>query len=112
MLYVTNTVGGTIHRFDVKKDRTLTNLRLFAKQPIKPGQHPVGDGIKVDSQGNIYAAAPGGVAVYSAQGKCLGEISLPQPATNLAWGGEDYKSLFITARHEVYVIDTLVSGLH
>ncbi|NUM34001.1 MAG: SMP-30/gluconolactonase/LRE family protein [Candidatus Brocadiae bacterium] len=109
-LYVTNAEDGNIYCFDVQVDGTLDNLRLFAKQPVREGKNPVGDGIRVDKSGNVYAAFSGGIAIYNVDGKLLGEIALPESATNLAWGGKDYKTLFITAQNKVYAIDTRIGG--
>lgn len=111
VLYVTNSEDGTIHCFDVKADGTLANLRLFAKQPAAENRQPVGDGVRVDKEGNVYAAAPAGVAIYTPQGKLIGQINLPMSASNLAWGAKDMKTLFMTVARKVYSIETLIGGI-
>ncbi len=110
ILYATNSADGAIYCFDVKADGTLANLRLFANQPKQADRQPNGDGIKVDLAGNVYAGSPNGVAIYSPSGKLLEEILLPKSASNLCWGGKDYKTLFITVSNEIYSILTLIGG--
>ncbi len=59
------------------------------------------DGMKVDRNGNLFVTGPGGILVLDSAGTHLGTISLPIPATNLAFGPRE-KEVFITARSTVY----------
>jgi gluconolactonase len=52
--------------------------------------------LKIDQQGNLFATGPGGVLIFSPQGKHLGTFLTDLPTSNCAFG-EDGKSLFITA---------------
>jgi gluconolactonase len=61
------------------------------------------DGMKVDRNGNLFVTGPGGILVLDSTGIHLGTISLPIPATNLAFDARERK-LFITARSTVYRI--------
>lgn len=70
----------------------------------------VPDGLKVDARGNLWTSGPGGIRVVTPQGRVLGQIKLPQIAANLAWGGDDGRTLYITARSHVYRLHTLVGG--
>ncbi len=69
----------------------------------------VPDGMKIDSQGDIWTTGPGGIRIITPQGKILGQILLPEVAANLAWGG-DGSTLYITARTHIYRLPTLVQG--
>ncbi|AEL27641.1 SMP-30/gluconolactonase/LRE family protein [Cyclobacterium marinum] len=62
------------------------------------------DGIKVDPEGNIFATGPGGVLVLTENGELLGTIKFPETPANLAFGGHDMKTLFVTARTGLYSI--------
>ena len=66
--------------------------------------------IRTDMDGRFYIAARG-VAVYSAQGKLLGEIRLPEVPSNLAFGDGDLETLFITARTSLYRVKVGVKGV-
>ena len=61
------------------------------------------DGMKVDQHGNLFVTGPGGILVLDSTGTHLGTITVPIPATNLAFGPNE-KELFITARSTVYRI--------
>ncbi|MGD1808015.1 SMP-30/gluconolactonase/LRE family protein [Dapis sp. BLCC M126] len=109
-LYVNDSEEGHIRIFDVKSDGTLENGKIFAelKDPNKAG---VPDGMKVDLQGNVYSTGPGGVWVFSVSGKLLGIISVTERVTNLAWGNNDYKTLYLTASKSLYRITLKVTGV-
>ena len=76
--------------FDVRGGRHLTGQRLLAV--TTPG---FPDGLKVDSEGRIYASAFSGVQVFNPLGDLIGEIRLPG-AVNFSFGGPERNVLFIT----------------
>jgi gluconolactonase len=65
--------------------------------------------MKVDSLGNVYGSGPGGIWVFSSDGKHLGTIKPPETPANCAWG-DDGKSLYITARTGLYRVKLAVAG--
>jgi gluconolactonase len=109
-LYVNNSEAGYIAVFDVKPDGTVTNERLFADLK-DASQGGVPDGLKVDLEGNVYSTGPGGVWILSPDGKVLGKISVPETATNVAWGESDRKTLYITANTSLYRIRLKIAGV-
>jgi gluconolactonase len=66
------------------------------------------DGMKLDSQGNLYCTGPGGVWVFSPEGKHLGTIKLPETPANCNWA--DGNMLYITARTGLYRIQLAAQG--
>jgi len=68
------------------------------------------DGIKTDVKGNIYCTGPHGIVVLNAAGKYLGTILTPMAPANCAWGDDDYKTLYITARKHLYRIPLNIEG--
>ena len=62
------------------------------------------DGMAVDVKGNLYTTHRGSVHIFDADGKKLGEIKVPEGPANCTFGGEDFKTLFITARTSLYSI--------
>jgi gluconolactonase len=62
------------------------------------------DGIETDDKGRVFLATDDGILIVSPAGKRLALISLPESPSNLAWGKEKYKELYITARSSVYSI--------
>ena len=71
----------------------------------------VPDGLKVDQKGNVWATGPGGVYVYTPDGTLLGRILTGVPTANVAWGGDDNSTLFITANHRVLRLRTKTHGV-
>jgi len=95
-------------RYDVAADGAVRNGRVFAD--VDHSQEPgVPDGMKIDALGNMYAAGPGGVWVYSPAGAHLGTIKTPETPANCAWG-DDRKSLYITAITGLYRVKLAVHG--
>lgn len=108
-LYVANSENRKLWmRYDVATDGMVSHGRVLVDvhDTDEPG---VPDGMKLDTLGNIYAAGPGGVWVFSPEGKHLGTIKTPETPANCAWGG-DGKSLYITAITGVYRIKLAVAG--
>ena len=73
--------------YDVKPDGTVTNGRVFfdaTRWRKDPFFGP--DGFKVDRQGNIFGARPGGLSVIAPDGTLLGTIETGHPTSNVAWG--------------------------
>src|SRR6516165_3334596 len=111
-LYVNDTVQTLIRAFDVEADGSLSNGRVLAsgiRSELEPG---VPDGMKCDQRGNVWVTAPGGVWVYSPAGELLGKVRVPELVANLAWGGPDFRTLYLTATHSVYAIPTRVGPRH
>ena len=95
-------------RYDVAADGTVSNGKVFADVTAeKEDGNP--DGMKVDSQGNVYGSGPGGLWVFSPDGKHLGTIKPPETPANCNWA-DDGKTLYITASTSVYRIRLSVAG--
>ena len=71
----------------------------------------VPDGMKVDQDGNVYSTGPGGVWIFTAEGKHLGTIRPPEVPANLHWGESDAKTLYVTARTGLYRIRLKIAGI-
>jgi gluconolactonase len=116
VLYM-NAGSRNLMRFDVLADGGLANGDIFY-----PGEGS--DGMKVDSLGNLYTtsgAGPGEVRITAPDGTRLGVLELPvlsgEPqaqvcATNVAFGDNDSRTLYITACEHVYRIRMRVTGVH
>ena len=98
----------TIWRYEVKPDGTLQNGKEFFNMNQTDDEEAL-DGLKVDTKGNIFASAPGGVWIISPEGKYLGKIIGPERPANMAWG-EDGKTLYLTAHTGLYKIRTINGG--
>jgi gluconolactonase len=110
-----------IWAFDIAADGSPAGQRLV----YDFGRGRGGDGMRLDIKGNLWIAAgisaprtanesgdvPTGVYVISPEGKLLGRIPIPEDViTNLAFGGPDKKTLYVTAGKTIFKIPTAVSG--
>jgi gluconolactonase len=95
-------------RYDVNADGSVSNGKVFADvtAETEPG---LPDGMKVDSLGNVYGSGPGGLWIFTPEGKHIGTIKPGETPANCAWA-DDGKTLYITATTGVYRIRLAVEG--
>ena len=110
LLYVNDTERQHIRVFEVQPDGSVDKGRVWAQTTGEGAGAP--DGMKIDSQGNVYCCGPGGIHVFDRAGACLGVIRVPEYTANFAWGDDDLRSLFITASTSLYRIRVKVPGFH
>jgi gluconolactonase len=99
-----------VMRYEVNPEATLSNGKVFFDMTSAAGEDAI-DGIKVDEQGNLYVSGPGGLWVISSAGKHLGTIVAPKHPHNLAWGGDDGKTLYMTALGTLYRMPLNIPGV-
>ena len=109
-LYVDNSQPKKLWmRYTVLADGTVTDPKLLLD--VTPDNRPgVPDGMKVDSEGNIYSAGPGGIWIISPEGKPLGTILVPGRTSNVAWAGPDRKTLYITGSEGIFRVHLKIAG--
>lgn len=107
-LFINDTMRAHIRVFDVGDDGGLCNGRVWAE--LTGDRDGLADGMKVDSEGNLYTAGPGGVQVFGPDAACRGVIHVPQGVANFAWGDADLRSLFINAGTSLYRTRVNVPG--
>ncbi len=105
-LYVDDSEQKNIRVFDFTGGR-VSNERIFGDEN-EPGGVP--DGMRIDVDGNLYVVGPKGIWVWDAEGHHLGTIVVPEQPANLGWGGEDHRTLYITAGKSVYAIQAKTAG--
>jgi gluconolactonase len=82
---------------------------VFFLNPRTTNMNPPG-GMTLDERGNLYCAGRGGVWVVSPTARELGLIAVPEYCSDVAFGGEDGKTLFLTCRRKVYSLSMAVRG--
>jgi gluconolactonase len=112
ILYVNDSRRGHIRAFELMPNGTLAKQsdRVFAD--LRGAEPGVPDGMKVDSAGNVYCGGAGGIWILDPSGKKLGRIVHGQPATtNIAFGGDDWKTLYFTSRTHLGSVALKIAGL-
>ena len=92
VVYVTD--GGRILAFDIGRDGSTSNMRVFATLSSEAKGFG-GDGMEVDSAGRLYVTADAGVYVLDSAGNELGIIPTPRRSITVAIGGADNNMLYI-----------------
>jgi len=111
LLYVADTGRGETRVWSVDGAR-LRNGRQFAQLQAPGGGRASADGIRCDTDGNVWAGAGPGVLVVAPDGVTIGAIRLPEICANVAFGGTRRNRLFMTASQSLYSVYVGVSGAH
>jgi len=108
-LYVADSTSGLWMVYEVFENGDLDDgeVLLDASGVDEPGAP---DGLKVDDRGNLWATGPGGVWVVSPDGRHLGTVKPTEVPANVAWGDDDRRTLYMTARTGLYRIRVNVTG--
>lgn len=107
-LFVNDTERGHVRVFEVAADGSISGGAVWA-EPSGSGPG-VPDGMKTDSQDNLYCTGPGGIHVFDRSARCLGVIRVPEVVANFTFGGDDLCTLFIAATHGLYRATVGVPG--
>jgi gluconolactonase len=111
-LYVNDSRRGHIRVFELIGNGALAKHtdRVFAD--LRGSDPGVPDGMKVDTAGNVYCGGSGGITILDPSGKKLGRIVHGYAATtNIAFGGDDWKTLYFTSRNQLASVKLKVAGI-
>ena len=112
VLYIDDFRRGHIRAFAMAPNGTLAKQtdRVFVDLR---GPEPGGpDGMKVDTAGNIYCGGSGGIYIMDPKGKKLGRIVHGRPeTTNIAFGGDDWKTLYFTNWYYLNAVRVKIPGI-
>ncbi|MBA4067569.1 MAG: gluconolactonase [Isosphaera sp.] len=110
-LYVFPSGQKQMMSYPVEGPGKLGKGKVFCElEQAKAGGNGGGDGAAVDAKGNVYITSATGLQVFDPAGKSLGTIKFPEQPANAAFGGKDFKTLFVTARTSVYTCPMEVAG--
>ncbi len=113
-LYVANTLGEQVFAFDLSAPGVAGNRRHFAKlegwQNTEQGWSSGADGLAIDELDRLYVTSNAGIEVFDKQGQALGVIPIPKKPQNLAFAGQDKKTLYVVGRGAVYKLPVLTAG--
>ncbi|MBM3808440.1 MAG: SMP-30/gluconolactonase/LRE family protein [Acidimicrobiia bacterium] len=113
LLYVADTGAPREIRVFEVDGTSLRNGKTFAKLDIPgTGAPAAADGIRCDTDGNIWAGARPGVQIIAPTGERIGMIRLPENCANVCFGGTKRNRLFMTASQSLYSVYVNVSGAH
>ena len=109
ILYIGDSQRRHVRAFDVQSDGSLSNDGVLVDMDVEATGSP--DGMKVDVQGNLYVTGGGGLWLVDPTGRHLGTIGFPELPANVAFGGPENKTLYITARTSLYSLSGNIPGV-
>ena len=95
-----------IRRFSVSENGQLSGGDVF--HVIEPG---CSDGLRIDSDGNVWSSAGDGVHCIAPDGRLLGKIRVPELVSNLCFGGRAKHEMYITATTSLYRVSLNRTGI-
>ena len=102
-LYVSDIGGHKTYRYQIEADGSLKDKTLFCEMGS--------DGMTIDGEGNVYLTGHG-VFVFDSAGKKIEEIKVDEAwVGNVCFGGQDRRTLFITASKGLYAMKMRVNGV-
>jgi gluconolactonase len=112
VLYINDSRRGHIRAFELSPNGTLAKHSDRVFVDLRGDEPGVPDGMKVDVDGNVYCGGAGGLWIMDPKGKKLGRIVHGAPATtNLAFGGDDWKTLYFTSRNHLGSVNVKIAGI-
>jgi gluconolactonase len=110
-LYVVPSMQRQVVSYTITEPGKLGERKVFCelKQP-ESNTSSGGDGLTVDTAGNLYITTSLGLQVYAPSGKLLGIIECPEHPANVTFGGSENKTLYITARKGLYRCEMQIAG--
>src|SRR3954469_11955301 len=107
LLYIVDTRQDPSHIrvFEVGREGALTGGSIFATC-----DNGAFDGVRVDSEGQVWAAAHDGLHCFAADGTRIGKLRMPEICSNFTFGGARGNELFITASSSLYTLRVTVNG--
>ncbi len=109
-LYVSDSASNNLWAYTLATDGTASDKRLLANLALEGKPFPV-DGLRVDSEGRVFATCPAGVCVIAPDGTRVATLELPIRASNVGWAGPDLSDLYITSATEVWKVSTRARGI-
>ncbi|MSU77756.1 MAG: SMP-30/gluconolactonase/LRE family protein [Gemmataceae bacterium] len=111
-LYVIPSSQSDMMAYPIESPGKIGKGRVFCtlQQPGGKKGNGGGDGLTVDTKGNLYITSGLGLQVYDPAGKLLGIIAFPEGPANVTFGGAKFDTLYVTARTSLYTVQMEVTG--
>ena len=110
-LYVIPSLQKQMMAYPVVSPGKLGAGKVFCELQQPEGKDNTGgDGLTIDTQGNLYITSGLGIQVYDPPGKLLGILSFPEQPANCSFGGPGNHTLFVTARTSLYAVEMEAEG--
>jgi gluconolactonase len=110
-LYVVPSMQAEMLAYPVEGPGKLGKQRVFCTLKQAEGQqNGGGDGLTIDTKGNLFITSKLGIQVFTSEGKFLGILEFPEQPANCTFGGANNRTLYVTARTSVYAVPMDTAG--
>ncbi len=110
-LYVIPSMQKDMWAYPVISPGKLGEGRVFCELTQAEGRdNSGGDGVTIDTKGNLYITSNLGIQVFNGEGKLLGTVKFPEQPANVTFGGPEMKTLYVTARTSLYSAEMEIKG--
>jgi gluconolactonase len=111
-LHVIPSQSAEMRAYPVVSPGQLGASRVYCtlQQPPNAPRPSGGDGLTIDTKGNLYITSALGIQVFDPSGRHLGTIAFPEQPANCTFGGPDLKTLYVTARTSLYAVKMEATG--
>ena len=110
-LYVIPSGQADMMAYPVEAPGKIGEGKVFCTLQQAPGKKGGGgDGLTIDTKGNLYITSGLGLQVFDPSGKLLGIIRFPEQPANVTFGGRDLRTLYVTARTSLYTVEMEATG--
>lgn len=111
-VYIADTFAREIRVFDIDGKKVRDGKRFVVLDIPGTGEPSAADGMRVDTDGNLWCGARPGVQVVTSNGERIGFIRLPETCANVAFGGQKRNRLFMAASSSLYTVYVETQGAH
>lgn len=115
LLLVSDLVGQFIHSFQIQTDGSLAFGQPYFHLHLPDNPRGSGaDGMAVDTEGRLYVTSHLGIQFCDQAGRVNGILAKPEPtawASDICFGGPDFKTLYLTAGDKVWRRKTKAQGV-
>lgn len=110
-LYLIPSMEKDMWAYPVVTPGKLSEGRVLCELKQPEGQTSSGgDGLTIDTRGNLYITSALGIQVFDPKGSLLGIIEFPEQPANVTFGGPGMKTLYVTARTSLYAVEMESTG--
>jgi len=110
VLYVADDGPMNWRFYPILADGSVGPGSLFFDPPVAAEKRQAPDGFTIDERGTLYLSGSGGVWAVDRMGTLQGMIPVPEFCSNVAFGGDDGKTLYLTCDKQVYSLAMKVRG--
>jgi gluconolactonase len=110
-LIVSDSATYKLYIYKMLGNGKLDKGKIFGEIPAAAGAHPIADGLKIDIQGNVWAAGSKSLGIFTPKAKLACRFPIEaEHVANLAFGGADHKDVLITAKDKIFKIRSKIAG--